>query len=87
VLLDSVPNGEKYLIRSSNDSRNYLYIVRVKGTAYEMGKAYGELFKEELQRQMDGFYNYYIRMAQEEINKLNLPPFFAKFISTGKNIE
>jgi hypothetical protein len=25
--------------------KNYLYVARLKGTAYEMGKAYGQLFK------------------------------------------
>jgi hypothetical protein len=30
---------------------NIVYIAKVKGTAYEMGKAYGEMFADELKQQ------------------------------------
>jgi hypothetical protein len=31
------------------EDSNEVYIARVKGTAYEMGHAYGELFASELE--------------------------------------
>lgn len=46
-LIGSVPNGEKYLIGDLNDPLgNFLYVARMKGSAYEMGKAFGQLFKD-----------------------------------------
>ena len=54
-LLQEVPNGKKYLV---GDESNYLYVAKVKGTSYEMGKAYGELFKVELADQVANFYKY-----------------------------
>lgn len=45
-LIERVPNGERYMIGDLEDPhKNYLYVARLKGTAYEMGKAYGQLFK------------------------------------------
>ena len=46
-LISRVDNGEKYLIGDLKDPQgNYLYVARMKGTAYEMGKAFGQLFKD-----------------------------------------
>lgn len=43
-LVKEVANGQKYIIGDPTDPKgDYLYIVNVKGTAHEMGKAYGEL--------------------------------------------
>lgn len=48
-LIDSVQNGQKLLIGDLNDpERNVLYIANLKGTPFEMGEAYGQLFKTEL---------------------------------------
>jgi hypothetical protein len=45
-LLASVPNGQKLLIGDLNDPlKNYLYIANLKGTPFEMGEAFGKLFK------------------------------------------
>ena len=55
TLLKEVTNGQKYII---GDESNYIYVAKLKGTSYEMGKAYGELFKEELADQVDNFYKY-----------------------------
>jgi hypothetical protein len=55
TLLQEVTNGKKYLV---GDESNYLYVAKVKGTYYEMGKAFGELFKEELADQVSNFYTY-----------------------------
>jgi hypothetical protein len=43
--VQNVTNGKKYTI--DYDGRKF-YIVSIKGTAYEMGLAYGQLLKEEL---------------------------------------
>jgi hypothetical protein len=40
-LLATTSNGEKYLYE---DGKNYVYLVKVSGTPYEMGHAIGELF-------------------------------------------
>lgn len=45
-LIAKVENGEKYLISDDTLPRNFLYLARVKGTSYQMGKAIGQLFKE-----------------------------------------
>ena len=43
-LVKTVTNGQKFIIGDPSDIRgNYLYIVNVKGTPREMGKAYAEL--------------------------------------------
>lgn len=45
-LLKKTQNGEKLLLGSLEDpEQNYIYIAKVKGTPYEMGKAFGELFQ------------------------------------------
>ena len=33
------------------EDTNFVYIAKVKGTAYEMGLAYGQLFGDELKKQ------------------------------------
>lgn len=60
-LLKEVPNGQKFLIGDPRDLKgNYLYIANLKGTPYEMGKAYGQLFGEEIEKTLDLFYKYYM---------------------------
>ncbi len=39
----------------------------MKGTAYEMGKAFGQLFKDELKVQLDNFMNYYVTYLQQAV--------------------
>ncbi len=42
TLLSSTANGQKLLYGSLDDpNKNYIYVANVKGTAYEMGVAYG----------------------------------------------
>jgi hypothetical protein len=43
TLVSTVTNGKKYTI--DYDGRKF-YIVSIKGTAFEMGLAYGQLLKE-----------------------------------------
>ena len=46
-LVKTVTNGQKFIIGDPSNIRgNYLYIVNVKGTPREMGKAYAELMDE-----------------------------------------
>lgn len=67
-LIGQVPNGQKYIIGDINDPLgNYLYVARMKGTAYEMGKAFGQLFKDELKVQLDNFMNYYVTYLQQAV--------------------
>ncbi len=48
-LIKEVPNGQKFIIGDPSDPKgSYLYIVNVKGTAREMGKAYGQLMVDEM---------------------------------------
>ena len=45
--LMSVPNGQKFLIGDLSDPLgNYLYVAKLKGTPYEMGKAFGQMFEK-----------------------------------------
>jgi hypothetical protein len=62
-LLESTPNGQKYIIGDIN-TPNRLFVAKLKGTAYEMGKAYGILFKDELKKQMTQFFSYYRNQVQ-----------------------
>lgn len=66
---------------------NFLYIARLKGSSYEMGKAFGQLFKEELKQQLDNFYAYYVAYLKHFIESKSIPPFIANFIAKDKNIK
>jgi len=48
ILLKSITNGKKYIIVDPKDPTALVYIGVVSGSAYEMGKALGTLFKEEI---------------------------------------
>lgn len=50
-LISRVQNGEKYIW--TNGTKNFVYIVKVKGTPYQMGFAYGQLMKEEVTNNID----------------------------------
>lgn len=41
------------------NSTDRLFVAKLKGTPYEMGKAYGTLFKDELEIQLKNFFAYY----------------------------
>ena len=45
VPLKTVSNGQSWIMQQDT---NMVYIARVKGSAYEMGYAYGELFGDKL---------------------------------------
>jgi len=48
-LQKTVKNGQRWLMK---EGENFVYIAKVRGTPFEMGKAYGELFKDELKQQI-----------------------------------
>ena len=66
-ILKTVANGQKWKMEFEN---NFVYIAKVRGTAYEMGKAYGELFAEELKVQFTN-----INYLYPDIMKNLLPNF------------
>ena len=57
-LLQETLNGQKFVIGDIN-SNDRLFVAKLKGTPYEMGKAFGTMFKEELPKQLKAFFTYY----------------------------
>jgi hypothetical protein len=68
-LLKTVKNGVKWLMK--NDS-NVVYIAKIKGTPYEMGKAYGELFADELKTQFGNIDVLYPSIMQDLLPQFNI---------------
>lgn len=61
TLLKTVSNGQKFLIGDPTSMRgDYLYIANLKGTPYEMGKALGELYTDEILSNLGLLYGYYL---------------------------
>ena len=62
-------NGQRYLIGNQNGpDGNFIHLLRVKGTPYEMGKAYGKLFAAELKQNLQQFFDYYVQILQQQIS-------------------
>jgi hypothetical protein len=78
VLEASVPHGKRYLAgnASSNDT---FYIVHLYGTPYEMGFAYGSLFKAEIPVGLKAFVNWI--GSQLEAQLPFLPPALADILA------
>ena len=68
-LLKTVKNGVKWLMK--NDT-NIVYIAKIKGTPYEMGKAYGELFADELKTQFGNIDVLYPSIMQDLLPQFNI---------------
>lgn len=84
VLLNKTANGEKLLIgRLDDPEQNYIYVARVKGTPFEMGKAFGELFQKELEVNVGTFYDYYLDQLAELLVKNHVPQFITKSLTKG----
>ncbi len=82
-LVKEVANGQKFIIGDPTDPKgNYLYIANLKGTPQEMGKAYGQLFAEEMNKNLEMFYKYYGAQIEEMLAK-KLPAFMAKKLTGG----
>jgi nucleoside permease NupC len=57
-LLSETTNGQKFVIGDIN-STDRLFVAKLKGTPYEMGKAFGTMFKEEIAKILQSFFAYY----------------------------
>ena len=57
-LLQETANGQKFVI-GDIASKDRLFVAKLKGTPYEMGKAFGQMFKEELPKQLQSFFAFY----------------------------
>nr|CAG4718850.1 unnamed protein product [Naegleria fowleri] len=55
VFISSTTNGKRYLAGNGDDS---IHLVHLYGSAYEMGRAYGQLMKNELNQLLPAFEKY-----------------------------
>lgn len=62
------------------DGDNVVYIAKLKGNAYEMGQAYGELFKEELQKQFKNIDYMYPQIAYEMLENFGIPAQYVQWL-------
>lgn len=77
-LIQTVKNGEKYLIK--NDT-NYVYLINVFGSPYEMGYASGLLMGEEMSYNIQHMFTYIENELKDEIiSHVKLPTFAIKLI-------
>lgn len=59
----SHPFGEKYIYRST-DMDQYFSLIRVWGTSYQAGVAYGSLMREEIHQNYDNLWKYYYTLVE-----------------------
>lgn len=84
TLISNNSNGQKLLIGKLDDpQQNYIYVAKLKGTPYEMGKAFGELFKDELQVNVGTFYDYYLDQLSELLIKNHVPKLITNSLTKG----
>mmetsp|Transcript_27006 Transcript_27006/g.23893 ORF Transcript_27006/g.23893 Transcript_27006/m.23893 type:complete len:290 (-) Transcript_27006:537-1406(-) len=67
--VSQVTNGKRYVIENGT---NIINIGLFQGSAYEAGKAYGQLFAEEIKENLNNMVDYYDSMAKDYIRE-NLP--------------
>lgn len=86
-LVDSVPNGKKYVIQSSvNDT--HLTVLALKGSSYEMGVAYGTLMKHDILENIPGMFDYIAERADDLLDQLkDLLPWILKWIPNLMKLE
>lgn len=77
ILLESVKNGKKYLIQNGT---NLVYIVSVRGNAYQQGYAFGKLMSKEVKENLLGFYDYLKAQADQKLAEYKLPKFIRKML-------
>lgn len=65
--------GIKYLIILDYDSRKF-YVVSIKGTAFEMGEAYGLLLKDELQVMVHDFFGWAADFIANNVTQIGMLP-------------
>jgi len=68
TLLNIVTNGQKYLIK---EGTNVLYIANVRGSPFEMGQAYGELFATEIKENLYGLLDH---LSAQGLDALSFMP-------------
>ena len=51
---------------------NVVYIARVKGTAYEMGYAYGQMYGEQTQKNLENLLGYLYSKVDEFLSKFGV---------------
>jgi len=79
-LVDSVDHGKKYVIQSSINN-THLTIIALKGSAYDMGVAYGKLMKADIQENVPGMMNYIVSKVDELLDLIkDHIPFYLKWI-------
>jgi hypothetical protein len=82
TFMQSTTNGKKFVIGDIN-STDRLFVARLNGTPYEMGQAYGILFKAELKNQTNKLFAYYrdnvtfLIIKIEKLFEAKLPKFIA----------
>lgn len=70
VPLKTVPNGQSWVIQQGN---SVVYIAKVKGSPYEMGYAYGQLYGAEIAKNIDNFVEYGTQKVEDLIGQLGIP--------------
>lgn len=68
--LKSVNNGESWLMK---DGTNFAYIAKLRGSAFEMGFAYGQLFAAELKDQLENTHYMYPAIAWGIMEDFGVP--------------
>lgn len=71
TLVQTVENGKKFTI--DYDGRKF-YIVSIKGTAYEMGLAYGQLLKNELKVMTKDFFGWAAGYIANNVTQIGMLP-------------
>jgi len=70
VFVAKTSHGSRYLIQDKDNATNFIHIALLDGSAYEMGYAYGSLFKEELNWSVNNFSDYIISAQDKWIKAL-----------------
>ena len=76
--LKTVPNGQSWLMKQDED---WVYIGKIKGTAYEMGHAYGELFADYLKQQYVNAELMYPDVSHDMLEDLGVPKAYLDLLS------
>lgn len=77
--LKTVANGQSWIMQ---EGTNVVYIAKLKGTAYEMGYAYGQLFGPEMVQNFHNLRGYGRSKITELLGKLQVPEYMADYIYT-----
>ena len=67
--LKTVPNGQSWKMQDGN---NVVYLARLNGSAYEMGYAFGQLYGDEIQLNMQNMLLYGKTKVEELCDKLHV---------------